>query len=110
MAWKETMSKSVKKVQEEAGKVYEKGKSKAEQLQTEMKMDGLAKKLGYLTFDAHRGREVDADARTKLLSELTELEEALEKAKAEAEEKAAAQKAEEEAKAAKEAKEAKPAK
>ena len=85
MAWKDSVSKSLKKVGEEAGKAYDKGKSKANQLQLEMKMDGLAKKLGYLTFDAHRAREVDEAARTKLLAELTELEEALEKAKAEAE-------------------------
>ena len=97
MAWKDTVSKGLKKVGEEAGKAYDKGKSKAEQLQTEMKMDGLAKKLGYLAFDAHRGREVDEAARTKLLTELTELEEGLEKAKAEAEEKAAAEKAAKEA-------------
>ena len=97
MAWKETVKKGFKKVQEEAGKAYDKGKSKAEQLQIEMKMDGLAKKLGYLTFDAHRGREVDDAARAKLLTDLTELEEALEKAKAEAEEKAAAAKAAKEA-------------
>jgi len=110
MAWKETVSKGIKKVGEEAGKAYDKGKSKAEQLQTEMKMDGLAKKLGYLTFDAHRGREVDEAARTKLLTDLTELEEGLEKAKAEAEEKAKAEaeeKAKEKAAAEKAAKEAK---
>lgn len=93
MAWKQTVSKSLKKVGEEAGKAYDKGKNKAGQLQTEMKMDGLAKKLGYLTFDAHRGREVDEAARTKLLDDLAELEEALEKAKAEAAAKAAADKA-----------------
>ena len=92
MAWKQSVSKGIKKVGEEAGKAYDKGKNKAEQLQTEMKMDGLAKKLGYLTLDAHRGRKVDEAARTKLLDELTELEKALETAKAEAEAKAAADK------------------
>lgn len=93
MAWKDSVTKSLKKVGEEAGKAYDKGKNKAGQLQTEMKMDGLAKKLGYLAFDAHRGREVDAAAQKKLLAELTELEDALEKAKAEAAAKADEEKA-----------------
>ncbi len=84
MGWKDSVSKGLKKVGEEAGKAYDKGKNKAEQLQIEMKMDGLAKKLGYVAFDAHRGREVDEAARTKVLADLAELEEALEKLKAEA--------------------------
>lgn len=93
MAWTESVSKGFKKVGEEAGKAYDKGKNKASQMQIEMKMDGLAKKLGYLTFDAHREREVDDAARTKLLEDLTALEEALEQAKAEAAAKAEAEKA-----------------
>lgn len=90
MGWKEKLGKGVKKVGEEAKEALDKGKSKVEELQTEMQMDGLAKKLGYLAFDAHRGRQVDEALRTKYLEDLSKLEEQLAQAKAEAAEKAAA--------------------
>ncbi len=84
MGFKETISKGLRKFGSEAEKALDKGKAKVGELQTEMQMDGLAKKLGYLTFDAHRGRKVDEAARVKLLMDLTHLEAALEKAKADA--------------------------
>lgn len=93
MGWKETISTGLRRFGEEAEKALDKGKTKVGELQTEMQMDGLAKKLGYLTFDAHRGRAVDEAARVKLLMDLTHLEEALQKAKAEAAAKTAADKA-----------------
>jgi hypothetical protein len=93
MGWKETLTAGFHKVGEGAEKALDKGKAKVEELQTEMQMDGLAKKLGYLTFDAHRGRKVDEATRAKLLADLTRLEGELEKAKAEAAAKAAAEKA-----------------
>lgn len=93
MAWKDSLSKSMKKVSEGATKAYDVSKNKAEQMQAEMKMDGLAKKLGYMTFDAHRGRAVDEEARGTLLAEFTELEEGLEKLKTEAAARAEAAKA-----------------
>ncbi len=93
MELKETMSKSAKKVREEAGKAYDFSKNKAEQIQAEMKMDGLAKKLGYMTFDTHRGREVDEEVRTKLLAEFTGVEAKYEALKAEAMARAEAAKA-----------------
>lgn len=84
MPWKETVSKGAKKVGEGAGKAYDFSKNKAEQIQAEMKMDALAKKLGYMTFDAHRGREVSEESRTKLLADFTAAEAKYEELKAEA--------------------------
>jgi len=92
MGWMDKIKSGARKMGEEAEKALDKGKTKAEELRIEMKMDGLAKKLGYLAFDAHRGREVDAAAQTKLLADLTDQEAKLEKVKAEAAEKAAAEK------------------
>ena len=92
MSWMEKIKSGARRVGEEAERAFDKGKTKAEELRIEMKMDGLAKKLGYLTFDKHRGRDVDAAAQKKLLADLTAQEEALEKVKAEAAAKAAAEK------------------
>jgi hypothetical protein len=93
MGWREQLSAGLERARVEAARAYERGKAKVDELQTEMQMDGLAKKLGYLTLDAHRGRAVDEAARVKLLLDLTRLEEELEKTKAERAEKAAAEKA-----------------
>jgi len=93
MGWKEKVTSGFHKVGEGAEKAFDKGKAKVEELQTEMQMDGLAKKLGYLAFDAHRGRKVDEATRAKLLADLSRLEDELEKAKAEAAAKEAAEKA-----------------
>lgn len=100
VAWKDTMSKSMKKVSDGASKAYDVSKNKAEQMQIEMKMDGLAKKLGYMAFDAHRGREVDEEARIKLLADFEELEAGLDKLKADAAARAEAAKAAKEEEAA----------
>ncbi len=77
----------------EADKAFDKGKAKVGELQLEMQMDGLAKKLGYVTFDFYRGRQADEAFRQKLLDDLSRLEDQLLKAKGEAvtEEQAAAQ-------------------
>ncbi len=89
MALKDSISAGLRRFGEGAERALDKGKTKVGELQTELQMDGLAKKLGYLTYDAHRGRAVDEAARVKLLMELTRLEAALDKAKAEAAAKAA---------------------
>lgn len=88
MGFMETLSSGLRRFGDEAEKVLDKGKSKVGELQTELQMDSLAKKLGYLTYDAHRGRKVDEPARVKLLMDLTQLEDALKKAKSEAAAKA----------------------
>jgi hypothetical protein len=93
MGWKEKVTAGLRKAGQEADKALDKGKAKVGELHIEIQMDGLAKKLGYLAFDAHRGRKVDESARVKLLTDLTGLEEALGKVKAEAAAKAAAGKA-----------------
>ncbi len=92
MGWKDKLSAGLHRAGSETQKAFEKGKSKVEELQIEMQMDGLAKKLGYLTYDAHKGRKVDEAARDKLLAELVRLEDELEKKKAETAAKIAAEK------------------
>jgi hypothetical protein len=75
----------------------DRGKNKAGELQTEMQMDGLAKKLGYLVFDFYRGRTVDQTERQKVLDQMSALEDKLfqvraagkAKAEADAQERAA---------------------
>jgi hypothetical protein len=92
MGLKDTMSAGLRRFGEEAEKALDRGKTKVGELQTELQMDGVARKLGYLTYDAHRGRTVDEATRVKLLMDLAHLEEALERTKAEAAAKAAANK------------------
>lgn len=92
MAWMDSVKSGLQRFGEEAEKAIDKGKTKAEELRIEMKMDGLAKKVGYLTFDDYRGRKVEEATRVKLLAQLLELEENLEKVKTEAAAKAAADK------------------
>jgi hypothetical protein len=67
---------------QEADKAFEKGKAKVGELQTEMQMDGLAKKLGYLVFDFYRGREVDQALRQKYLDDMARLEDQMHQARA----------------------------
>jgi hypothetical protein len=93
MGWKEKLTTGLRRAGQEADKALDKGKAKVGELHIEMQMDGLAKKLGHLAFDAHRGRKVDEAARVKLLTDLTSLEKELGKVKAEAAAKAAAAKA-----------------
>ena len=75
----------------EIEKALDKGKTKVGELQIEMQMDGLAKKLGYLVFDFYRGRTVDQAVRQKVLDDLSRLEDQLLKVRAEAAAKAAAE-------------------
>jgi len=96
------LAAGIERVAEEADKAIDKGKTKVGEMQIELQMDGLAKKLGYLVFDFYRGREVDAAQRQKLLDELSQLEDKLLQARAEAAAKAeaeAAQKAQQTAQA-----------
>ncbi|MHB1343340.1 MAG: hypothetical protein ACYCX3_03155 [Thermoleophilia bacterium] len=69
------LTEGAQKVAEQAEKALEQGKTKVEELQLERQMDGVAKKLGYLEFDAYRGRPVDAAVRRSYLDELAGLEE-----------------------------------
>jgi hypothetical protein len=78
----------------EAERALDRGKTKAGELQTEMKMDGLAKKLGYLVFDFYRGRTVDQAERQRVLDEMSRLEDQLDKLKAEGKAKSDADAAE----------------
>ena len=84
------MNNIVDKIITGAEKALDKGKAKVGELQIEMKMDGLAKKVGYLILDEHRERSVDQDEKQRLLSELVGLEDQLIQARAEAAEKAQA--------------------
>lgn len=85
------LSAGAERAATEAGKALDEGKAKAAELQLKSKMDDAAKKLGYLDFDAYRGRPADESARQQLREELAHLEEELTKLRAEMEAKAAAQ-------------------
>jgi hypothetical protein len=91
MGFKDRMRSGFRRAGEEAKDALDKGKLKVEEMQIEMRMDGLAKKLGFLTFDTHQGRQVDEALRTKYLDDLTQLEDQLAKLKAEAAAKAEAE-------------------
>ena len=77
MGLMDKFSAGIERAAQEADKAFEKGKSKVGELQIEMQMDGLAKKLGYLVFDFYRGREVDQALRQKYLDDMTRLEDQL---------------------------------
>jgi hypothetical protein len=72
----------------EAEKAFDKGKTKVGELQVEMQMDQLARKLGYLVFDFYRGRQVDQAMRQKILDDLSRLEDQLLRVRAQAAAKA----------------------
>jgi hypothetical protein len=91
MAFKDKLHKGFKRVGEEAKVALDKGKLKVEEMQLEMQLDGLAKKLGHLAFDAHRGRQVDDALRLKYLADMSEVEDQIAKLKAEAAAKAEAE-------------------
>lgn len=74
----------------EIEKAVDKGKTKVSELQIELQMDGLAKKLGYLVFDFYRGRQVDQAVRQKALDDLSRLEDQLFKIRVDAAAKAEA--------------------
>jgi hypothetical protein len=90
-------SAGIERAAQEADRAFEKGRAKVGELQTEMQMDSLAKKLGYLVFDFYRGREVDQVLRQKYLDDMTRLEDQLLQARSAA---AARKQAEAEARAA----------
>jgi multidrug efflux pump subunit AcrA (membrane-fusion protein) len=82
MGLMDKFSAGIERAAQEADKAFEKSKAKVGELQTEMQMDGLAKKLGYLVFDFYRGREVDQVLRQKYLDDMTRLEDQLTQARA----------------------------
>lgn len=84
MGLMDKLTAGIERFAEEADKAIDKGKTKVGEMQIELQMDGLAKKLGYLVFDFYRGREVDQDRRQKILDELSRLEDRLFQARAEA--------------------------
>ncbi len=77
MDLKDKLVTGLERAAEEAEKALGKGKTKLTELQIELEMDSLAKKLGYLVFDFYRGRTVDQALRQKLLDDLSSLEERL---------------------------------
>lgn len=90
MGFMDKVGDGLEQAAKELEKALDKGKLKVGELQIEMQMDGLAKKLGYLVFDFYRGRTVDQAMRQKVLDDLTRLEEQLWKIRAEAAAKAEA--------------------
>lgn len=90
MGFMDKVGEGLEQAAREIEKALDKGKTKVGEIQIEMQMDGLAKKLGYLVFDFYRGRAVDQAVRQKLLDDLTRLEEQLWKIRAEAAAKAEA--------------------
>jgi hypothetical protein len=69
------LTEGAEKVAKEAEKVFEQGKRKVGELQTERQMDVVARRLGYLEYETHRGRVSDPAKRDELLAELARLEE-----------------------------------
>jgi len=88
MGLMDKLAEGAERAAKEAEKAFDKGKTKVGELQVEMQMDGLAKKLGYLVFDFYRGRQVDQALRQKILDDLSRLEDQLLRARAEAAAKA----------------------
>jgi hypothetical protein len=74
MGFLDRLTEGAEKVAKQAEKALEQGKTKVEELQLERQMDGVAKKLGYLEFDASRGRAADPAVRQSYLDELAALE------------------------------------
>ena len=88
MGLMDKLAEGAERAAKEAEKAFDKGKTKVGELQVEMQMDGLAKKLGYLVFDFYRGRQVDQALRQKILDDLSRLEDQLLRVRAEAAAKA----------------------
>lgn len=82
MGFLDRLSEGAEKVAKQAEKAIEQGKTKVEELQLERQMDGLAKKIGFMEFDASRGRYVDSAIRQSYLDEMLGLEEQIAQAKA----------------------------
>lgn len=74
MGFFDKLTEGAEKVAKQAERALEQGKTKVEELQLERQMDGVARKLGYLEYDAFRGRVVDAAVRQSYLDELGALE------------------------------------
>ncbi len=79
MAITDKIRGGIEQAARETEKALDKGKTKLGELQIEMQMDGLAKKLGYLVFDFYRGREVDQAVRQKVIDDLSRLEDQLQR-------------------------------
>jgi len=84
MGLMDKVTAGLERAAQEADKAFDKGKSKVGELQLEMQMDGLAKKLGYIVFDFYRGREIDQALRQKHLDDMAALEDRLLQMRAEA--------------------------
>mgnify|MGYP000053030982 CR=1 FL=1 len=82
MDLKDKLAAGLERAAEEAEKALDKGKTKVAELQLELQMDTLAKKLGYVVFDFYRGRPVDQEYRQRLLDDLSRLEDRLVQLKA----------------------------
>jgi hypothetical protein len=90
MAFMDKIGAGLEQAAREIELAFDKGKGKVSELQIEMQLDALAKKLGYLVFDFYRGRPVDQAVRQKVLDDLSRLEDQLWKIRAESAAKAEA--------------------
>ena len=90
MGFTDKVGNGLEQAAREIEKALDKGKTKVGEIQIEMQMDGLAKKLGYLVFDFYRGRAVDQTVRQKVLDDLSRLEDQLWKIRTDAAAKAEA--------------------
>ncbi len=88
MGLMDKLAEGAERAAKEAEKAFDKGKTKVGELQVEMQMDGLAKKLGYLVFDFYRGRQVDQAHRQRILDDMSRLEDQLLRTRAQAAAKA----------------------
>jgi hypothetical protein len=77
MGLTDRLSDGLETIAQQAQKALEQGRVRVEQLQVERQMDAVARRLGYLEFDAAQGRTVDEEAKGRLLRELAELEQEL---------------------------------
>jgi hypothetical protein len=77
MGLMDKLAEGAERAAREAEKAFDKGKTKVGELQVEMQMDGLARKLGYLVFDFYRGRQVDQALRQRILDDMSRLEDQL---------------------------------
>lgn len=84
MGLMDKVTAGLERASQEADKAFDKGKAKVGEIQIEMQMDGLAKKLGYVVFDFYRGREIDQALRQKYLEDMAALEDRLLQTRAEA--------------------------
>lgn len=82
MGLKDMITNATDAVTKEAEKALEQGRYKVEEFQLERQMDTVAKKLGYLEFEAQRsGSAPDSAKRQELIEEMTRLEGELQQAR-----------------------------